>query len=171
MNYRRLLFLVGFLLALPATGIAAQAKNAEEIWKALEKIPAAEREKKLIEGAKVEGELLWYTNTGTDNAHSYIRAFKKAYPFINAKVYRGKSRVITDKFLTEARAGVFLADVIKTSTNLLPPLFKGNLLGRYDSPIKASYPAHSKEAHWTNLNYAFRVFGFNTNMVSRQEVP
>ncbi len=170
MNPRQLL-LVALLLAVPGRSIGAQAKNAEEIWKRLERLPAAEREKKLIEGSKAEGELLWYTNTGIDNANNYIRAFKKAYPFINAKVWRGKSRTITDRFLTEARAGVFLADVIKTSTNLLPPLFKDNLIARYDSPIKASYPQHSKGALWTNLNYAFRVFGFNSNRVSRQEAP
>lgn len=164
-------FLLFSSILLPTAGIAAPAKNAEKVWKALEKLSAAEREKQLIEGAKTEGEMLWYTNTGIDNANSYIRAFKKAYPFINAKIWRGKSRVITDKFLTEARAGVFLADVIKTSTNLLPPLFKENLIGRYESPIRVSYPAHSRGALWTNLNYGFRVFGFNTNMVSRQEVP
>ena len=158
-------------LSQPQSGFTAPAKNVEEVWKALENLPPVERQKKILEGAKAEGEMLWYANTGIDNANGYIRAFKKAYPFLNAKVWRGKSRAITDRFLTEARAGVFLADVIKTSTNLLPPLFEQNLIGRYESPIRAAYPAHAKGELWTNLNYAFRVFGFNSRMISRQEVP
>jgi iron(III) transport system substrate-binding protein len=164
-------FLFAAALLAPTPGIAAAPKSAEEVWKALEKLPPAEREKRLIEGAKAEKEMLWYTNTGVDNANNYIRAFKKAYPFVNAKVWRAKSRTITDRFLTEARAGVFLADVVKNSTNLMPPLFEQKLIGRYESPIRASYPAHAKGELWTNLNYEFRVFAFNDRMISRQEAP
>ncbi len=159
------------LLSAPAAAGAAAARSAEEVWRSLEKLPAAEREKRLVEGARAEKEMLWYTNTGIDNANNYIQAFKKAYPFVNAKVWRAKSRIITDRFLTEARAGVFLADVIKNSTNLLPPLFDQKLIGRYESPVRAAYPAEAKGALWTNLNYEFRVFGFNDRMISRQDAP
>ena len=117
-------------LLAPTLVVAVTAKSAEEVWKALDKLPAAEREKRLIESAKAEKKMLWYT-TGVDNANNYLRAFKKAYPFINAKVWRAKSRTITDRFLTEARAGVFLADIIKNSTNLLPPLFEQHLITVY----------------------------------------
>jgi|GEM_PF-432050 len=165
-------FFLGVSLLAPAlAGAAAAPKSAEEVWKELEKLPPAERQKRLIEGAKSEKEMLWYTNTGIDNANNYIRAFKKAYPFVNAKVWRAKSRTISDRFLTEARAGVYLADVVKNSTNLLPPLFEQKLIGRYESPIRASYPAHAKGELWTNLNYEFRVFAFNDRMISRQEAP
>ena len=46
----------------PRAGFGAAANTPEDIWKSLEKLPAAEREKKLVEGAKKEGEMLWYTN-------------------------------------------------------------------------------------------------------------
>jgi uncharacterized membrane-anchored protein len=55
---------IGKILALcaallfPALSYAAQAKSAEEVWKALENVPAAEREKKLVEGAKSEGGMI-----------------------------------------------------------------------------------------------------------------
>lgn len=150
---------------------AAQPRNAEEVWKALEKLPAPEREKKLLDGAKSEGEMIWYTNSGLDNANGYIRAFQKAYPSVQPKLWRGKSRAVTDKLLTEARAGVFLADVIKTTSDHLPVVFAQNLIGRYESPIRASYPDYAKGPLWTNINYAFRVFAFNTRMTSAQDAP
>lgn len=112
----RILTLCATLL-LPAPTYAGQAKSAEEIWKALENVPTAEREKKLVEGAKIEGGgMVYYTNTGVDNANRYLQAFKKAYPFIDAQVWRRKSREVAQKFVTESRAGVFVADVVKTTT-------------------------------------------------------
>jgi hypothetical protein len=44
------------MLAAYFGGHTANAQTPEELWKALDKLPAAEREKKLIEGAKKEGE-------------------------------------------------------------------------------------------------------------------
>ena len=56
-------FLVVLFWITLSPSAAAVARPAEEIWKALEKLPPAEREKKLIEGAQSEGEMLWYTNS------------------------------------------------------------------------------------------------------------
>src|SRR5438309_1714697 len=45
------------LLLLPCISFAAAQRSPEEIWKSLEKLPPAEREKKLVEGAKNEPEM------------------------------------------------------------------------------------------------------------------
>lgn len=128
----RLLSLLGALLCgAPTPSAAAVARPAEEIWHSLEKLPAAEREKKLIEGARSEGEMLWYTNSGVENASRYIHAFKKNYPFINANFWRSKTRQVTQRIVSEANAGRHLVDVIKPSTDLLPVLLERNLIGRY----------------------------------------
>jgi iron(III) transport system substrate-binding protein len=163
--------LSGGLSLLPNISFAASAQTAEEIWKSLEKLPAAEREKKLVEGAKTEGEMLWYTNSGVENANRYIQAFKKNYPFINATFWRSKTRQVTQRIVSEANAGRHLVDVIKPSTDLLPVLLEKNLIGRYDSPLRAIYPVHAKSAYFTNMNYAFRVFSFNPRKVNRKDAP
>src|SRR5713226_1606163 len=168
---KRLFVVACLFFVSPGLSVGAPAKNAEEVWMALERPSPEERQKKLIEGAKAEGEMVWYTNTGLDNVTKYIQAFKKLYPFIDAKFWRGKSRDVTERMVTEARAGVFSVDVVKTTTDLLPALIEKNLIGRYESPIRASYPSHAKGALWTNINYGFRVFGFNPRKLSRQEVP
>ncbi len=89
---------------------AAFAVTAEEVWRSLEKLPTAEREKKLIEGARSEGEIVWYTNSGVENATRYIQAFKKNYPFINANFWRSKTRQVTQRVVSEAQAGRNLVD-------------------------------------------------------------
>src|SRR5262245_22058622 len=110
---RRVISMVIFFLLGAQLGQSATVLSPEETWKSLEKLPAAEREKKLIEGAKREGEMLWYTNSGIENATLYIQAFKKNYPFINAQVWRAKTRQVTQRAISEANAGKHLVDVIK----------------------------------------------------------
>ena len=168
------LIAVGLILAClfeTRTIARAAASPAEEIWKSLERVPALEREKKLIEGAINENEMVWYTNTGLENAARYIQAFKKKYPAINAHVWRAKTRQVTQRVISEANAGRNVVDVIKPSTDLLPALLEKNLIGRYDTPVRAIYPSHAKGTFYTNMNYAFRVFAFNPRKVSAKEVP
>jgi len=172
MNRLVLIFLVvAVALSFSPSASTSAAASPEEIWKSLAKFPAAEREKKLIEGAKSEGEMVWYTNTGLENANRYIQAFKKAYPFTNPKVWRAKTRQVTQRVIAEANAGRNLVDVIKPSTDLLPALLEKNLIGRYETPLRAVYPVLSKGTYFTNMNYAFRVFAFNPRKVARKDVP
>ena len=149
----------------------ANGQTAEDLWKSLEKLPATERERKLIEGAKKEGEMVWYTNSGIENATRYIQGFKKKYPAINANFWRSKTRQVTQRVVAEANAGKHLVDVIKPSTDLLPILLERNLIGKYDTPTRAIYPAHAKSPFYTNMNYAFRVFAFNPRKVGAKDAP
>ena len=142
-----LLLSIGWFTSLP-TGYVAAANAPEEIWKSLEKLQPDEREKKLMESAKAEGEMLWYTNSGMENAGRYIQAFKKKYPFINANFWRSKTRQVIQRVIAEARAGRHVVDVIKPSTDLMPVLLDAKVLGRYETPARAVYPAHSKRVAW-----------------------
>jgi hypothetical protein len=50
-------------------------------------------------------------------------------------------------------------------------MLEKNLIGKYDTPIRAIYPAHAKSPFYTNMNYAFRVFSFNPRKVSAKDAP
>jgi len=147
------------------------AKSPEAIWRSLEVLPSREREKRLIEGAKTENSIVWYTNSNLQNAKRYIREFKKVYPFTNPRVWRGKSRDVTQRILAEARTGQQFVDVIKPASDLLPPLLHGNLIGRYESPYRAVFPTQARGAFWTNIAYAFRIFSFNPKKLPREGAP
>ncbi len=168
----RIIGLLGALVfLLNLAPLSAAFAAPEDVWRALENLPIAEREKKLIEGARSEGELVWYTNSGVENATRYIQAFKKKYPFINANFWRSKTRQVTQRIVSEANAGRNLVDVIKPSIDLLPALLERNLIGRYETPLRAVYPAHAKSSYFTNMNYAFRVFAFNPRKLNRKDAP
>ena len=99
------LVLFSYLVLCPHMSHSAAARSAEEVWKSLEQVQSGVREKRLVEGAKAEGEMLWYTNSGMENATRYIQAFKKQYSFIKANFWRSKTRQVTQRVIAEANAG------------------------------------------------------------------
>lgn len=166
--------LLGLVMAgilLPAGVFADKPKPTLEVIGSSAGMDEKAWEQHLIEGAKKEGELIWYTNSGLENVEGFVRDFQNAYPFIKLKYWRGKTRALNDKLLTEARAGVYKADVIKSSSGVLQPLIDANLLAAYDSPARKDYPAELKGRYWTALMTALRVFSYNTDLVSAKDAP
>src|SRR5262245_65541043 len=64
-----------FILVIAGLSIAAAAKYPEELWQELEKLSQRDREKKLIEGAKNEGETIWSKSSRLESSTRYIQAF------------------------------------------------------------------------------------------------
>ena len=88
---RWLLLIVWFLLQPnPA------AANSQTLLNELNRLSPAEREKKLIEGAKKEGGVLVYSSENVSLLQRYEAAFAKRYPFIKVEFWRaGGDRVGT----------------------------------------------------------------------------
>ena len=165
-----LFFVLDALVCAP-DNYAETSRSQEKIWQSLERLSPGEREKKLIDGAKAEDEMVWYTNGSVENTARYIREFKRAYPFTNSRVWRGKSRDVTQRIIAETRMGQFFVDVLKPSTDLVPPLLQRNLIGRYESPFRAVFPTHARRFFWTNITYAFRVFAVNPKKIAPKDAP
>src|ERR1043166_1754 len=69
--------------------------------------------KRLIEGAKKEGKLLWYTALNLNDATMLTNRFEQLYPFIKTESLRLGGRELMTKILLEANTRVFRADVIE----------------------------------------------------------
>ncbi|HEX5019028.1 MAG TPA: hypothetical protein VFX54_00100, partial [Candidatus Binatia bacterium] len=59
----------------------------------------------LIEGAKKEGKLVWYTSMAIDTSKPLLDAFLKEYPFIKAELVRAGEEQLMNRILSETRAG------------------------------------------------------------------
>src|SRR6185436_2194805 len=99
---------------------------------------------KLIEGAKKEGKLVWYTALTLDDAGMLTQYFEKKYPFIKTETLRLGTDQLLTKIQTEARAGAFRADVIEIPGILGQVLKQDGLLEKYVSPESKAYPASMK---------------------------
>ena len=97
-----LMTLFGWLFFFTAS-LHAQESPIEK----LRRLPPKERETRLIEGAKREGEVMWYGNWERDELDQLARSFKKKYPFINVSIFRGGSGKVEDKVVIEYRAGKY----------------------------------------------------------------
>ncbi|MDB5761045.1 MAG: hypothetical protein JWQ21_40 [Herminiimonas sp.] len=130
------------------------------------------RQQRLIEGAKKEGSLLFYTTTPVEYANQLIEPFEKKYG-IKVNVWRARSELILQRVINEARAGKPVADVVASISPPMEALHRENLLQEIVSPyhkelIPSAVPAHHQ---WVStLQYVF-VQAYNTNKVSKDELP
>ncbi len=126
---------------------------------------------KLIEGAKKEGKLVWYTTMAVDTTQPLLDAFLKEYPFIKTELVRDIGERIMTRVAVEANAGKWSFDVLSESE--MDVYAERKFLSPYVSPQSAAYIREFKEprGYWTASYVNNVVLAYNTNMVSEKEAP
>jgi len=101
----------------------------------------ADRQKVLVEGAKKEGKVSWYTTLIVDQVVRPVKdAFEKEYPFLQVEFFRGNAERLVQKMLAEYQAKRYDVDIIDGTVS--PTMVRrANLLQRFYSPMLAEYPA------------------------------
>jgi iron(III) transport system substrate-binding protein len=155
----------------PSSSWAQGKADAQSILKKLENLSQAEREKILIAGAKKEGEVVWYTTDAPKPTQIVFKAFKKKYPFVKTQFIRAKSRAILDRILTETRAGKYLFDLAKTSTETFNYFPVEKVFAAYDSPAKRNVPKSMKGERWASIFTFIRAIGYNSDQLKRADLP
>ncbi|MGZ8451645.1 MAG: ABC transporter substrate-binding protein [Candidatus Binatia bacterium] len=157
----------------PAAYSGAAPESAGQILARLNKLPAEQRQKQLIEKAKAEGEVAFYSSLQAQQIEPFIRVFQKRYPFIKVNPYRvsGNRQVI--KIQTEMNGGNHLFDVTNGSSEQASAIKKIGAIDPYFSPQRDFYnpPNRDKDGYFVSLYVIPIVLGYNTNMVKRQDVP
>lgn len=67
---------------------------------------------KVVEAAKKEGELVYYTTMTLDQSKAVVDRFEKKYPGIRVTLYRTGGGPLLNKIITEARGGRYAWDVV-----------------------------------------------------------
>lgn len=126
----------------------------------------------LIEGAKKEGEVVFYASMDIEQANALTAKFEERYPFLKVKLNRAGSEKLLTKVLTEARAKKYLVDAIQTVGFSMRTLGKQGILGYYLSPENRFYPKEFKEeGYWITARYNPYVVATNTKLVQRGSLP
>ncbi len=130
------------------------------------------RQQRLIDGAKKEGSLLFYTTTPTEYANLLIEPFEKKYG-IKVNIWRARSELILQRVMNEAQAGKGIADVVASIAPPMEALQRENLLQEVVSPhhkelIPTAVAPHRQWA--STLQYVFAQ-AYNTTKVSKEELP
>ena len=162
-------FLCSVAVLLAASVANCSAASVEEI--AL--YNKSDRQKILLEGAKREGKISWYTTLIVDQVVRPVKeAFEKEYPFLQVEYFRGNSERLVQKMFAEYQAKRYEADLVD-GTVTAPMVKKGGYLQRFYSPYLAEYPAELKDpqGYWGVSNVYYFALGYNTRMVKFNEMP
>jgi iron(III) transport system substrate-binding protein len=163
------MFLGSIVVWLVASMTIAHGASVEEI--AL--YNKSDRQKILIEGAKKEGKISWYTTLIVDQVVRPVKeAFEKEYPFLQVEYFRGNSERLVQKMFAEYQGRRYEVDIVD-GTVTAPMVKKGGYLQRFYSPYVAEYPAELKDpqGYWGVSNVYYFALGYNTRMVKPNEVP
>src|SRR5581483_1863424 len=132
----------------------------------------ADREQRLIEGAKKEGSVVLYTSLATTESVPLSQAFEKKYG-VKVDLWRATSDKVVQRALTEAKARRHAVDVVETNGPELEMLAREKLLSRFESPYLEDLPPAAIPAHrlWVSDRLNFFVVAYNTSKVKRAELP
>src|SRR5262245_52899345 len=98
----------------------------------------------LVEGAKKEGRLVWYTSMAVDTSKPLLDAFLKDYPFIQAELVRLGEEQLMTRILSEVRGGRWAFDIMSGSA--ISTLVDRQIIAPYLSPGRDAYPDEFKDA-------------------------
>lgn len=134
--------------------------------------PAQAVDKALIDAAKKEGQVVWYTTQIINQlAQPMAAAFKKTYG-IDVKFIRTNSSELVIRVLNEAKAGRIQADVID-GTSSTPALRTQGLIEPYLPANVKRFPAdtYDKDGYWVPTNIYIITPGYNTELVKKGTEP
>src|SRR5215467_5191153 len=116
-------------------------------------LKSADRQKVLVEGAKKEGKIMWYTTLIVDQVVRPVKeAFEKEYPFIQIEYFRGNAENLVRRMLAEYQAKRYDVDLVDGTVSPVmvqratSKQYPTSLLQRFYSPYLAEYPAELKDA-------------------------
>ena len=130
------LLIFGAIVALSASSAAAQTAATDN--PAMYRGP--DREQRLLDGARKEGEVTVYSSMIVDQAlRPIIDGFEAKYPFVKAKYVRDDPPQQIQKLMAVFDAGHMVADVVE-STGLAVRMRAANIDQPFWSPQVAAYP-------------------------------
>ena len=132
-----------------------------------------QRAASLIDGAKKEGKMVFYTSVETEFARALTSAFETKYPYIKTDIFRSSHERIFSRLNVERKTGSYNADVLSVGEFETYHMQKRGLLTPYKSPFAAVYPDGFKDpdGYWTDFYDNLIVTAYNTTRVKREELP
>jgi iron(III) transport system substrate-binding protein len=119
----------------------------------------------LIEAAKQEGKLVFYSANVAESEQPINDAFTKKFPFIKIEFLRAPGNQLLQRVRTEAAAGKLLADLIDHSDRALMAEIE-NIFADYKPPNAADYipETRASEKLWPRSTVVWAI-AYNTEVV------
>lgn len=145
----------------------AQKADAAAVFEKFAAMSEPERTEELVKAAQEEGGLAL---VGSSSLQAYADAFEEKYG-IKATLYESDTDTAVARLTQEAAAGRYNSDIIDGGNTFLDELESQGLLGMYESPFRDEQPADAQGEFWTTNRIQPFVVGYNTDLVSEEELP
>jgi iron(III) transport system substrate-binding protein len=161
--------------ALAAAGLAGPAAaqvKASATAADVANYTGADREQKLVEGAKKEGALNIYTSAQSDDMGALVKAFEAKYG-IKVEVWRASSEKVLQRAVQEARGNRFTLDVAETNGPELEAMHREKIFEAVKSPYLADLiaPAINPHGEWVGTRLNVFTLAYNTTLVKKEDLP
>jgi iron(III) transport system substrate-binding protein len=129
----------------------------------------------LIEAAKKEGKIVWYTSVDLPVAERVARAFEAKYPGVACRVERTGAERLFQRISQEISSRIHAADVVQSSDAAHFIVWKrdGLLTPYVPEDVAKHYPAEHKDPDGMFATWRawLCVIGYNTQLVKKEEAP
>jgi iron(III) transport system substrate-binding protein len=129
----------------------------------------------LIEAAKKEGKVSWYTAVDLPVAERIAKAFEAKYPGIAMRVERSGGERIFQRIGQEYASNIHAVDVVNSSDAAHFIIWKrdGILAPYVPEDVALHYPAEQKDPDglFASWRIWLSVIGYNTKLVKPEEAP
>jgi ABC-type Fe3+ transport system substrate-binding protein len=131
-----------------------------------------DREQRLIEGARREGELMIYGSMQLESIALMQKAFEQKYG-IKTRNWRGSGKDILRRVTAEAKASRFDLDVVESDGFALEALHRESLLQTVRSPYHGDLMPEALRPHeqWVGTRVNIFTGVYNTNLVKKEMLP
>jgi len=164
---RSILVIAGAVAACAPRLAAAQSSDNPAMYR------GPDREQRLLEGARKEGQVMVYSSMIADQAlRPLIDGFQKKYPFMKPQYVRDDPPQQLQKMMAEARSGHMVADVLE-STSLEVPIRAANINQPFWSPEIEAYAPERRDPQnfWAPTRFSYLGACYNTNLVKPADLP
>ena len=148
-------------------------KTPEEFLEDINRLPSAERQRRLEDGAKKEREVVWYSTMNREDSLEIIRAFESDYPYLKINFITAGGPKTLNRITAEYRAGSYLYDATGYRATFLTPTRKAGVVMRYRTPLREFLrPGFVDQEGYFNATFT-RAFMFivNKNLVAAKDYP
>lgn len=128
----------------------------------------------LIEGARKEGKLVWYTGAPDDLASRMLSRFSEKYPFIDvSEYYTSTAGQVMSKLQAEIAAGRKVADVFHTGDmGTVLTLNQQGHIAEFVTPEQDHYgDAYKDPGIWTGWRISTLNMGYSKARLKDEEAP
>jgi len=137
--------------------------------------PASAVTPELIDAAKKEGKVIWYTSIDLPLAEKIAKSFEAKYPGIAVRVERSGAERVFQRIGQEYASNIHAVDVANSSDAAHFIIWKGqNLLEAYvPEDVAKFYPAEHKDpdGQFASFRVWVCIIAYNTNLVKKEDAP